>query len=103
MKSCTTARACVAVFVSAAFLWMLVLGASPRLHARVHSDANLLEHACGVTFVTSGSYNYSGHAPLLSAPVPATLFSKIPALHPFWVQSLFLGARIFEHAPPELA
>ena len=100
MKSCTTARACVAVFVSAAFLWMLVLSASPRLHACVHSDANRIEHACAVTFVTSGSYNYCGHAPLLSAPVPAARFSKIPTLHPFWVQSLFLGARIFEHAPP---
>jgi hypothetical protein len=50
------------MFVSAAFLWMLMLGVSPRLHARVHSDANRIEHACAVTFVTSGSYNYSGHA-----------------------------------------
>jgi hypothetical protein len=103
MKSCPAARAFVAMCVSAVFLWMLVLSASPRLHARVHSDANRVEHTCAVTFVTSGSYNYSGHAPLLSAPVPAAQFSKIPGLHPFWVQSLFLGARIFEHAPPELA
>jgi hypothetical protein len=103
MKSCTTARAWVAVFVSAAFLWMLVLSASPRLHARVHSDANRIEHTCAATFVTSGSYNYSGHAPLLAALVPAARFSKIPALRRFWVQPLFLGARIFEHAPPELA
>jgi hypothetical protein len=103
MKTGTTARASVAIFVSAAFLWTLVLSASPHLHARVHSDANQIEHACAVTFATSGSYNYSGHAPLVSAPVPAARFSKIPALHPYWVQSLFLGARIFEHAPPELA
>jgi hypothetical protein len=101
MKSCTTARACVAVFVSAAFLWTLVLSASPFLHARVHSDANQVEHTCAVTFVASGSYNYCGHAPLLSAPVPVARFSKLPALHRFWVQPLFLGARIFEHAPPE--
>jgi hypothetical protein len=100
MKSCPTARASVAVFVSAAFLWMLVLGSSPRLHAHVHSEANRIEHTCAVTFVTSGSYSYSGHAPLLSAPVPAARFSKIPALHRFWVQPLFLSARIFEHAPP---
>ena len=103
MKTGKTARASVAIFVSAAFFWTLLLSVSPQLHSRVHSDANQIEHACGVTFVTSGSYNYSGHAPLLSAPVPAARFSKIPALHPFWVQSLFLGARIFEHAPPELA
>src|SRR5438067_9642977 len=100
MKGSTTARACVAVFVCAAFLWMLALSASPGLHARVHSDANRNEHTCAVTFVTSGSYNSSGHVPLVSAPVPAARFSKIPALHSFWVQSLFLDARIFEHAPP---
>src|SRR5438874_10534730 len=80
MKGSTTARACVAVFVCAAFLWMLALSASPCLHGRVHSDANRNEHTCAVTFVTSGSYNSSGHVPLVSAPVPAARFSKIPAL-----------------------
>src|SRR5947207_610053 len=40
MKTGTTVRASVAIFVSAAFLWMLVLGVSPQLHSRVHSDAN---------------------------------------------------------------
>jgi hypothetical protein len=50
--------------------------------------------------VASGSYNYSGHGALVTAPVPAVQFSKIPALTPCWVQSPFLGASIFEHAPP---
>jgi hypothetical protein len=93
-------RAFVAGFVSAAFLWALALGASPHLHQRVHPDSNRAEHSCAVTMVASGSYNYSGHGALVTAPVPAVQFSKIPALTPRWVQSPFLGASIFEHAPP---
>jgi hypothetical protein len=93
-------RALVGAFVATAFLWTLALSVSPQLHERVHSDANRAEHTCAVTFIASGSYNYSGHVPLVSAPVPAVQFSKIPALNPLWVPSLFLRARIFEHAPP---
>jgi hypothetical protein len=93
-------RAFVAAFVSAAFLCALALSASPQLHQRVHSDANRVEHTCAVTMIASGSYNYAAHAPLVSGPVPAVQFSKIPALTPCWVQSPFLDACIFEHAPP---
>ena len=100
MKSCTTARACVAVFVSAAFLWALALSVSPELHQRLHKDANGVEHNCAVTMIASGSYKQIAHAPWVSAPVPSVQFSKIPALIPCWVQSPFLGAHIFEHAPP---
>jgi len=42
-------------------------------------------------------------APLITAPVPTVQFSKIPALNSQWVQSPFLGASIFEHAPPAFA
>jgi len=35
--------------------------------------------------------------------VPSVHFSKIPALTPQWVESPFLGACIFEHAPPARA
>jgi hypothetical protein len=90
----------VAVFVSAAFLWALTLSVSPQLHMRVHPDANRVEHTCAVTFITSGNYNHSVHVPLVSAPAPVIQFSKIPALTPQWVESPFLGASIFEHAPP---
>jgi hypothetical protein len=93
-------RAFVAVCVSAAFLCALALSASPQLHQRVHRDANRIEHTCAVTMIASGSYDHAVHAPLVSAPVAAVQFSKIPALIPRWVQSPFLGARIFEHAPP---
>jgi hypothetical protein len=93
----------IAAFVSAAFLWALALSAAPKLHELVHPDANSPEHTCAVTFVASGSYDHSAHAPLITAPVPTVQFSKISALSPQWVQSPFLGASIFEHAPPAFA
>jgi hypothetical protein len=94
------ARAFVAALVSGGFLWALVLSASPQLHQRVHQDSNRAEHNCAATMIASGSYDHAAHAPLVSAPVPAIHFSTIPALAPCWVQSPFLGACIFEHAPP---
>jgi len=90
----------IAAFVSAAFLWALALSASPQLHERVHRDANSPDHTCAVTFIVSGSYDYSAYTPLITAPVPTIQFSKIPALSSQWVQSPFLRASIFEHAPP---
>jgi len=93
-------RAFVAVFVSAAFLWALALSASPQLHQRVHPDAGRVEHNCAATMIASGSYDHAAHPPLVSVPLPAVQFSKIPALTPQWVESPFLGACIFEHAPP---
>ena len=93
-------RAIVAVFVSVGFLWTLALSASPELHQRVHPDADGADHKCAATMIASGSYDHAAHPPLVSAPVAALQFSKIPALTPSWVQSAFLGASIFEHAPP---
>lgn len=93
----------VAAFVSAAFLWTLALGALPKLHERVHADAKRAEHSCAVTLIASASVEHSACDPLVSAPAPSFYFSVIPALDPQWVQSPFLGASIFEHAPPALA
>jgi hypothetical protein len=95
-------RAFVAALVSAGFLWALALSASPQWHQRLHKDSNRVEHNCAVTMIASGSYNHAAHTPLVSAPAPSLQFSDIPALTPRWVQSPFLGARIFEHAPPAL-
>jgi hypothetical protein len=93
-------RAFVAGFVSAAFLWALALSVSPQLHQLVHADANRVEHSCAATMITSGSYNHVAHVSLVSAQVPALQFSKVPALNPLWVPSLFLKASVFEHGPP---
>jgi len=102
-RSTNRARTLIGVCVSTAFLWALALSASPQLHQRVHKDANRVEHNCAVTMIASGSYNHVAHAPLVSAPAIAPQFSKIPVLIPCWVQSPFLGAHIFEHAPPARA
>src|SRR6266481_4287766 len=99
-RSNSYGRAIVAAFVSVGFLWTLALSASSQLHQRIHPDANRVEHNCAATMITSGSYDHAAHAALVSAPVQALQFSKIPALTPCWVESPFLGASIFEHAPP---
>jgi hypothetical protein len=99
-RSNNCARALVAALVSVGFLWTLALSASPQLHQRIHKDANRVEHNCAVTMIASGSYDHAAHLPLVGVPVPSVHFSKIPALTPQWVESPFLGACIFEHAPP---
>jgi hypothetical protein len=100
MKTGTTVRAFVAIFASAAFLWMLVLSASPHLHFRVHPDANQVEHTCAVMFVTSGNYTHCPASLAIDAPVATCEFSEIPVLNPVWVRPLFFAAHIFAHAPP---
>ena len=99
-RSTNCGRAFVAAFVFAAFVWALALSVSPQLHQRVHADANRAEHSCAATMIASGSYDHAAHPPLVSADALVPQFSKIPALTPCWVQSPFLGACIFEHAPP---
>jgi hypothetical protein len=102
VRDCTKAHSgnFAAAFVSVAFLWAIVLTAAPQLHEGLHPDANSAEHACAVTFIASGNYDHSAPGPLITAPLPTVQFSKIPALSPQWVQSPFLGAHVFEHAPP---
>jgi len=92
-------RAFISIFVSAAFLWTLALADAPRLHEQIHKALGT-GHECAVTMVSSGNYDHSAHPPLVSAAVPAVQFSRIPMLTQRWVESPFLGARIFEHAPP---
>jgi hypothetical protein len=96
-------RAFIAAFISAGFLWALALSASPQLHHRVHPDGNRAEHNCAATMIASGSYDHAAHTPLVSAPAAAVQFSEIPVLTPRWVQSPFLCASIFEHAPPAVS
>jgi hypothetical protein len=93
-------HAIIAAFVSVGFFWALALSVTPQLHQRVHADANRAEHSCAATMIASGSYDHATHPPLVSANALVPEFSKIPALTPCWVQSPFLGACIFEHAPP---
>ena len=95
-------HAFVTTFLSVAFLWSLALAASPELHARVHKDANRAGHNCAVTLIASGTFDHSSQPPLVTAPNQAVQLSKLSAMNPVWVESPFLLARIFEHAPPAL-
>ncbi|MGH7983509.1 MAG: hypothetical protein ACREFF_10265 [Candidatus Udaeobacter sp.] len=99
-RSTNRGRAFVAGFVSAAFLWALALSASPQLHAHIHPDANRGDHTCAVTLIATGNYHHAAQPPLIGQPQFTHPFSQIAALTPCWVQSPFLGASIFEHAPP---
>jgi hypothetical protein len=99
MRNSTMTRASVAVATIAAFLWTLTLSASPQLHERVHKDANRVEHSCAVTFIASGNFDHAPVALIISRPGPIDEF-KIPELKPRWIESLFLIAAVFEHAPP---
>jgi len=98
--SANLGRAFVAVLIAAAFSWGLVLSASPQWHERVHPDANQTNHECAITLVAAGNYHHATTGPLIIFPAPAIQFSDLAALDPAWVPSPFLGASIFEHAPP---
>ncbi len=87
----------------ASFFFALFLAVVPQLHQRIHKDAASSEHECAVTLIASGKYQQSDAPVLVSIPQPAVQFSKIPALHPIWVAAPFLGASVFEHAPPALS
>src|SRR5690349_16431699 len=90
----------LAAFVSIAFLWTLVLAVSPATHLSIHSDAGSADHHCVVTLVASGSYEHAAQVPQVATPVPAQASATIVILTPQFVESAFLGARVFEHAPP---
>ena len=96
-------RVIVASGVLATLVFALGLAASPQLHARFHPDAGSSNHECAVTLIASGKYEQADAPPLFCAPQPAVVFERIPALTPVWVAAPFLGARIFEHAPPALS
>ena len=104
MNSLGRSQTCGGVLVAAAlftaFSWTLLVSVSPQLHARIHADAHRADHVCAITLIASGSYEHGAQPPLVIVPLPAVQFSKIPALTSCWVQSPFLGAHIFEHAPP---
>jgi hypothetical protein len=99
-RSQTCARIFVAAILFAAFSWTVLVSFSPQLHARIHADSHRADHVCAITLIASGSYEHGAQSPLVTVPLPAVQFSKTPALTPCWVQSPFLGAHIFEHAPP---
>jgi hypothetical protein len=94
-------RNIVASSICAGLLSVLALSVMPRWHELIHKDANAPRHECAVTLASSG--NYEQIVPLVAVPVPVLQFCFVPALHPVWVASPFISARLLEHAPPALA
>src|SRR5450432_3865841 len=86
------------------FLLAVALTASPLLHERLHHDASNEHHECLATMLLSGGSDGSAVAPVISAtfdlPPVFAFLAKLPS---FEVVSIFLGAHVFEHAPPRLA
>src|SRR5213083_2569715 len=89
----------VVLALAAAIVLTLGLSAAPNLHERLHPTAASL-HECAATLIASGSCHHVATAPLVIAPATAVQFSEVLALDSIWVAAPFLGARIFEHAPP---
>jgi hypothetical protein len=96
-------RGTLATWTCAALLLAFALSVLPHWHELLHSDAKAPRHECAVTLVSSGTHHQPAPAPFVTAPVPALQLSFVPALHPVWVETPFVGARIFEHAPPASA
>lgn len=91
-------RGVFAFALFAALSFASALAVTPQLHEKI--DGASPNHECVVTLIASGKYEQSDVPPLIVAPQPVTQFSKIRALNPIWVAAPFLGASIFEHAPP---
>jgi len=91
----------LAVWLCASLLLTLALSAMPQWHELIHADAKAPRHECAVTLARSG--NYQQAVPLVAVPVPVLQVCFVPALHPVWVASPFISARLLEHAPPALA
>jgi hypothetical protein len=87
--------------LAGALLLVLALAASPALHAQLHSGP--ATHECAVTLVASGSYEHSAAPMVFTPPQAVDQFATIPSLKAVWVAAPFLGASIFEHAPPALS
>ena len=81
----------------------LLLAVAPQSHERAHQDAATGHHECAVTLIATGKYQQNDVPVFISLPQPAVQWGKIPSFHTVWVAAPFLGACIFEHAPPALS
>lgn len=86
------------------FLLGLAMTASPWLHERLHHDANNQHHECVVTVLHSGGTDGTMVTPILAPDFhPTPEIATVSQVISCEVASIFLRARVFEHAPPALA
>ncbi len=81
----------------------LLLAVAPQSHERVHLDASTGHHECAVTLIATGKCEQSEAPVLASLPQPVVQCEKVSSLQTVWVAAPFLGACIFEHAPPAVS
>src|SRR5438309_6857279 len=82
-------------------LIVVVLAASPQLHHLLHQDADRCEHECAITVMLSGGSDGSSGPQVFDAgAILLTAHQFLPEMHSHDVAPLFLGAHVFEHAPP---
>lgn len=84
--------------ILAALFFANVLCALPQLHGKIHSPS--ANHECAVTLIAAGNYEVNDAPPAVPVPQPFIEFSAAITLPLVSVPTLFLGASIFEHAPP---
>ena len=81
-RSQTCARVFVAAVLFAAFSWTLLVSVSPRLHARIHDDANRADHVCAITLIGSGSYEHGAQPSLVSRTAPSRSIFQNSGVNP---------------------
>jgi hypothetical protein len=91
------------VALAICFAVALALAGSPQLHQRVHPLTDHPAHQCAVTLLDMGTCPLGDATPLIVRPRPAIPVQNLLILTPAWVSASFLGASIFEHAPPALS
>ena len=91
------------VTLAICFAAALALAGSPQLHQRVHPLTDHPTHQCAVTLLDMGTCPLSDAIPLIVRPCPAIPIQNLLILTPAWVSASFLGASIFEHAPPAVS
>lgn len=85
------------------FLLGLAMTSSPWLHERLHHDAAGGHHECVVTVMHSGGTDGTPLAPVIAPEFHSAPLLTLAEVAPCDVASIFLSARVFEHAPPSLA
>jgi hypothetical protein len=92
----------VAAAFMGAFLFALVLSATPQLHERIHRASADASHQCAVTLLASGHCQHTPCDAISIAP-PAPRQGDAFSLRSFEIVSPRLDFSLLEHAPPVLS
>ncbi len=84
----------------AGMLLALMMAVSPELHDFAHHDGDKNGHQCLVTLMLTGGCDDTAPEALVVTAFLATLFGTVPVGESAWVESVFAGGSVFEHAPP---